>query len=179
MPRPAARLAAVALTGCLLSLAPHQALAQQKPATAEKSAEKPGADVNAMLRRMHEFMKSNDLDFEARFTANDAVLGKEFSGKADFAIRQPNLFRITVTSGGKSDLFVSDGKDLWIYRKASGKYARFATKDNVLGTMYAAAGLMFMPSRILDAFWTISCIDQEIVSIRVERKCHRLGMIMT
>ena len=126
------------------------------------------SETARMLRTMHGYLKANDLAFRSQFSTNDKVLGGSRSGVAEFSVRGPNLFRVNINAGGRSELFVSDGKALWVYRSASRKFVKFAAKDSVLGTMYAATGLMFMPTRILDAFWTVDYLETVDEDVRIE-----------
>ena len=145
------------------------ALMAFQPGIANAQDAKPkDSETARMLRTMHGYLKTNDLAFRSQFSTNDKVLGGSRSGIAEFSVRGANLFRVNISGGGRSELFVSDGKVLWVYRSASRKFVKFAAKDSVLGTMYAATGLMFMPTRILDAFWTVDYLEtvEEDVSIK-------------
>ena len=142
-------------------------LVSQPGITIAQDAKPNDSDTARMLRTMHGYLKTNDLAFRSQFSNNDKVLGGSRSGVAEFSVRGPNLFRVKI-DGGRSELFVSDGKALWVYRSASRKYVKFAAKDSVLGTMYAATGLMFMPTRILDAFWTVDYLETLDEDVRIE-----------
>lgn len=110
----------------------------------------------AALGKMHAYMKDRrDLKFSVSFSISDAVLGRKTSGQAAFDVRRPNLFRVEVKSKGQATTYVSDGTTLTIFKPASRKYTQMPARDTVLGTMYAAAGLLNVPARILDFFWTV------------------------
>jgi outer membrane lipoprotein-sorting protein len=163
------RMICAALIGIAVLLSPTgDARAQKDGQASRTSAKKGDSEVIGMLKSMHKYLKANDLKFKTKFVRRDAVLGESDHGSTDFAIRQPNLFRISVTNGGKTDLFVSDGVSLWIYRNRRQQFVQFDAKDTALGTMYSAAGLMFMPSRILDAFWTVDYLEGVNEDVRVK-----------
>lgn len=124
------------------------------------SPPKQTSDIARMLRKMHAHLKSNDLEFRSQFSTIDKVLSERRNGTANFSVRQPNLFRVSINADGRTELFVSDGKALWVYRNTNRRYVKFDARDSVLGTMYAATGLMFMPSRVLDAFWTVDYLER-------------------
>ena len=145
------------------------ALAVFQPGIANAQDAKPkDSETARMLRTMHGYLKTNDLAFRSQFSTYDKVLGGSRSGVAKFSVHGSNLFRVNISGGGRSELFVSDGKVLCIYRSASRKFVKFAAKDSVLGTMYAATGLMFMPTRILDAFWTVDYLETVDEDVRIE-----------
>ncbi len=67
------------------------------------------SEPGAVLKRFHDYAKSNPLDFETSFDAR--MQGDElYRGSAHFLIRRPNLFRIETSSSHSSYLLVSDGK---------------------------------------------------------------------
>lgn len=114
----------------------------------------------AALSQMHAHLRdSQDLKFSASFAISDAAVGNNTSGTMSFAIRKPNLFRVEVKAKGQNTIFVSDGTNLTIYKPALRKYTVVPARDTVLGTMYSAVGLMNLPGRILDFFWTVDYLE--------------------
>jgi hypothetical protein len=157
------KLIIAALAGCV-ALSPGDSLARDGAPSTGSPARAGVVPLEDMLRRMHDYLTTNDLKFETQFSTKDSVLQTSSGGRAEFTIRQPNLFRIKINAGNKSDLFVSDGQSIWVQRGS--KFAQFMAKDTVLGTMYAAAGMMLMPSRILDAFWTVDYLEKVREDVR-------------
>jgi len=130
---------------------------------------KQGTEARSLLKKMHDNLRSRrDLQFTASLNETDTVLGQKLTGTANFSIRQPNLFRVEVTRSGQRTIFVSDGKTLSIYKPKKRKFARVPAQDSVLGTMYSAAGLMNIPGRILDFFWTVDYLAKFDEAVRSE-----------
>lgn len=123
-----------------------------------------------LLKRMHTYLtESHRLSFSVDFEIDDRVLEIRSRGSGRLAIMKPNLFRVDIVNKGKAEVFVSDGKTLWIYKPSKRMFAEMPAGKTAIATMYSAAGLMNIPGRILDFFWTADYLESVGEDVRVTR----------
>jgi len=109
------------------------------------------ADARAILMEMRDFLhNAADLEFDTSFSISG--IGQ---GTSHYRIRQPNLFHVEIESKNKAYTFISDGKALIIYRPKGRRFAQIPARDSIVGTMYAASGILAAQARVLDFFWTV------------------------
>jgi hypothetical protein len=103
----------------------------------------------AIFKRLHDYVKNSQLDFETSFDARSQ--GDElYRGTAHFQIRQPNLLRIETASGDHSYLTISDGKVLTIYNPHERKFAQMPAPDSPAAAFGLLTGEMGVESQVLD-----------------------------
>jgi hypothetical protein len=173
---------------CLLFAASYTASAAQDDRSlsvvgASQDVSRDAVDARAVLGRMREYFRNTaDLEFETTFS----IFGgsRRERGRTLYRIRQPNFFHVDVVSGNKTYTFVSDGKALTIYRQKERKFAQMPARDSVVGTMYAAIGVLAIQARVLDFFWTVDYANMsgEVKVAAIEaaivgnRKCNGLSV---
>ena len=101
------------------------------------------------------FLDTPDIEFQTSFNVTSDTPSAIKRGTAHFMLRQPNLFRVDLSSNDKSTVFSSDGTTLTIFRPAEGKYARIPARNTTMGTMYLAVGLLNIQARLVDFLWTV------------------------
>jgi hypothetical protein len=105
---------------------------------------------------MHAYVTSApEIEFETSFNVASELPGMDKRGTAHFVIRRPDRFRVEVSSGKGDYVFVSDGATFTLYRPKERIFARIPARDSILGTMYVAAGLLNIQTRLLDFLWTV------------------------
>lgn len=108
------------------------------------------------LRSMHDYLRdSPQLHFMTAFRVSSPTSALRSQGTAEFFIRQPNSFRVEVSSTRRKTVYISDGATLTIYRPNERKFVQVSADDSILGTMYLATGLLRIQARMIDFFWTI------------------------
>ena len=140
------------------------------------------ADATAPLKRMHAYLTSTpELEFETSFSSTSDLPGLNKRGTAHFFIRQPNQFRVDVSSNSGDYVFVSDGRTFTLYRPSEGKFAQTRARNSIIGTMYLAAGLLNIHARFIDFFWTVDYGEQMKVAAGGaeaigNRQCNRFSV---
>lgn len=108
------------------------------------------------LKAMHANLKAaRELEFTTTFKIVDRVIGTSRSGTVKYQLRQPNLLRVTVTSGKQNLVVVSDGQVLVIHKRNQRKYRESRAKDSIVGSLYTVAGLVGVQPRMIDFFWSV------------------------
>jgi hypothetical protein len=179
-------------TGIVLALAMiFPAFAAGDPETTAKTADQVSdaatAEAVATLNRMHDYLRNRtDLEFRTTFRRTAETLGLSKVGSAHFRIRRPNLFRVEAVEGNTSAIYVSDGKTLTIFRSKGQKYTQVMARDTIIGTMYAAIGVLAEQARIVDFFWTVDYLtiageyvriaDKGVTETIAGRQCRRISV---
>ena len=105
------------------------------------------------LRSMHDYLRdSPQLHFMTAFRVSSPTSALRSQGTAEFFIRQPNSFRVEVSSTRRKTVYISDGATLTIYRPNERKFVQVSADDSILGTMYLATGLLRIQARMIDFF---------------------------
>ncbi len=121
----------------------------------------------ALLTQMHTHLATaSELQFSASMVVSSSLRESKLHATAEFFLKRPNQLRVEMSSGHRSYNVISDGKRLTIYKPQARRYAQFAARDSMLGSMYTAAGLMNIAGRMLDFFWAVSAnTDLSITSL--------------
>jgi hypothetical protein len=110
----------------------------------------------ATLRRMHQYLVSaKDIEVTSKFSSVDQALGTSTSGSVHYILREPNLLRVTASLKRGKVIVVSDGELLTIHKPAARKYRRSPAPEDTLAGLYRAAGVLGVPTRMFDFFWSI------------------------
>lgn len=124
------------------------------------SVKKDVSDSKSALRRMHNHLiAAKDLEFTTKFSIVDKAMGRNQSGTVHYVLRKPNLLRVTATLGKKNLFLVSDGGTLIIHEANKGKYRRVPAADTIVGNLYLASGLLSIPVRMVDFFWSVDYLN--------------------
>ena len=144
-------LMAFSLYGC----AAQQALAET--AAPSKSNSEVGAPTpEAALRRMHDYLISaQDIEVTSNFSSVDKGLGITTSGSVHYILRMPNLLRVTANLKRGKVVVISDGELLTLHMPGAGKYRRSPAPEDTLSALYRAAGVLGVPTRMFDFFWSV------------------------
>ena len=114
------------------------------------------------LDEFHETLRTADvLEYRTSSRVVDRTASRSTSGNSHVRIRRPNMFRADVRSGGRDRVFISDGTTLTILDQATGKYAQYPARRDILSTMNLATGLLAVEARVLDFLWTARYVDQD------------------
>ncbi|MFY0614287.1 MAG: DUF2092 domain-containing protein [Hyphomicrobiaceae bacterium] len=144
----------------LIGQLPALAWAQETSTTTDALAKERSA-LNTIatktgLTAMHANLKAvRELEFTTTFKIVDRVIGTRRSGTVKYQLKQPNLLRVTVTSGKQHLTVVSDGELLTIHRRNTRKYSQSPARDSIVGSLYTAAGVVGVQPRIIDFFWSV------------------------
>ncbi len=146
-----ARLVSRLLIGCLAIL---MSAGPSHSQTSVPSADA-ASEAQAAVARMGNFISNQaELEFETQFSVASDPPVSAARGKARFAIRQPNQFRVEANWNERRYVFVSDGTVLTIHNVGRRKYAQAPVQSSIIGTMNRAAGLMVFQARMLDFLLT-------------------------
>jgi hypothetical protein len=144
------------------------AAAEDGPVVGSPQDEARFDEASAALLAMHTWVKNEDaLDLKTSYAISDPVLGLSSKGTVHFRIQRPNSFRVDVVSGGKRDVFISDGERFTIYRPQKNTYAQLAAQDTILGTMFKAIGGLTLQARLIEFFWTVDYLSVGAEDIKV------------
>ena len=124
------------------------------------------SEPRAIFKRLHDYLKSNPLDFETSFDAR--LLGDElYRGSSHFLIRQPNLVRIESDIGNRSYLTVSDGKVMTIYNPRQRKFAQTTAPNSPAAAFGMLTGEMAVESQVLRFLGVVDDVDAGADGIKV------------
>jgi hypothetical protein len=142
------------LIGASCCLTVESSQGTEAPSRAESKAT--ASTPEATLRRMHQYLVSaKDLDVTSSFSSVDQALGTSTSGSVHYILRKPNLLRVTASLKRGKVIVISDGKLLTIHETAARQYRRSPAPEDTLAGLYRAAGVLGMPTRMFDFFWSI------------------------
>jgi len=111
---------------------------------------------NATLSRIQNVLRSSaDLQFKASITVSDSTRRELTQASANFYTRQPNKFRVELTTGRTLYQIISDGNQITIFRPGIGKYTQLPAQNSIISGMYMGTTLINVAGRMLDFFWTI------------------------
>lgn len=134
-------LAAAALVAVPLTIAPPATGADKpdtaKPATADVEPQALDAlsKMGAYLRTLKSF-EIKAVTTDERVLDNDQKV--QFTGTADYKVRRPNGFQITVGDDRKLRQFYYDGKSITVFAPRMGFYATVPAKGTIRETLQAA-----------------------------------------
>ena len=146
----------------------NHAAAEEGP-VAGQAKQSPGTEqAQSDLLAMHRWKKNeNALDLKTSFSISNSVLDLNSRGTVRFRIQRPNSFHVEVVSGGKRELFVTDGKLLTIYRPQKKVYAQLFAEDSILGTMFKAIGGLTLQAKLIEFFWTVDYLSIGAEDVKV------------
>lgn len=153
-----------ALFGVGVSLA----AAEEGPVLGSSQDEARLDEASDALLAMHTWVKNTDaLDLKTSYAISDPVLGLSSRGTVHFRIQRPGSFRVDVVSGGKREVFISDGELFTIYRPQKNIYAQLEADDTILGTMFKAIGGLTLQAKLIEFFWTVDYLSVGAEDIKV------------
>ena len=110
----------------------------------------------AVLRRMHDYLISaKDIEVTSDFRSVDKALGTTIRGSVHYILRKPNLLRVTANLKRGKIVAVSDGELLTLHMPGARKYRRSPAPEDTLAGLYRAAGVLGVPTRMFDFFWSV------------------------
>lgn len=164
-----------------LTLSSSFCLAQAAPPTNAEST------PQAAFKALSEYLRSNPLDFQTTFNAQDASLGAS-RGSAHFFIERPNLLRVEVSAPAFSYLLISDGTVFTIYDRNKRKYAQTIAPSTPLGALNLFTGLSAAEAQVLRFLGVISDVASGGEGIQVStggsssvggRQCDHFKIVYT
>ena len=115
----------------------------------------------ATLRRMHDYLISaKDIEVTSNFSSVDKALGTTASGSVHYILRKPNLLRVTANLKRGKVVVFSDGELLTLHKPAAREYRRSPAPENTLAGLYRAAGVLGVPTRMFDFFWSVDYLAE-------------------
>ena len=124
--------------------------------------------ASAAVLAMHTWIRnSKAFEFQSSYRISDPVLGMSSQGSVHFRVQRPNSFRVDVVSGGKREVFISDGELFTIYRPQKNVYAQLKADETILGTMFKAIGGLTLQARLVEFFWTVDYLSIGAEDIKV------------
>jgi hypothetical protein len=142
----------------------------------------PSGEAVALLKSMRDyFVRTTDIEFESVFNVTSDLPNLSNRGTAHFFIRQPDRFRIELSSHRGKDVFILDGATLTLYRPAERKFAKLKARDSIIGSMYLVAGLLNLQARFIDFLWTMDygrdvSISQERIETIGTKQCRHISV---
>ena len=115
----------------------------------------------ATLRRMHDYLISaKDIEVTSNFSSVDKALGTTASGSVHYILRKPNLLRVTANLKRGKVVVFSDGELLTLHMPGARKYRRSPAPEDTLAGLYRAAGVLGVPTRMFDFFWSVDYLAE-------------------
>lgn len=153
------------VTILLALLIPANALAErEKPVDdpfAKLRAEVEEAAKRTGLKAMHTNLRAaSELAFTTKFKSVDRLLGTTETGEVSYVIRKPKELRVTAEGSKAQITVISDGNVLTIHDRKRRKYRQSPAREEILGSLYVAAGLVGVQPRMFDFFWTVDYLDK-------------------
>jgi outer membrane lipoprotein-sorting protein len=108
-----------------------------------------GRSPQTAFARLHDFVGSNELDFQTTIVSRDEYIGAA-QGKAYFMIKPPNVFRIEGSLGRASYTLVSDGQTMTIYNPLEQRFVELPAPESPGEGLSLLVGLASAQARILD-----------------------------
>ena len=131
-----------------LMVSPAFCLAQAAPPASTSATSNTENAPRAAFIELNKYLRSNPLDFQTTFVAQNISLGTS-RGSAHFVIDRPNLLRVEVSAPDFSYLLNSDGQVFTIYDKKSKKYAQEPAPSTPLGAVNLFTGLSAFEAQVL------------------------------
>lgn len=113
------------------------------------------------LKAMHtNLLAAPELVFTTNFKSVDRLLGTTETGEVSYVIRKPKELRVTAKAAKTPVTVVSDGDLLTIHDRQKKTYRQSPAREEILGSLYVAAGLIGVQPRMFDFFWTVDYLDK-------------------
>jgi hypothetical protein len=140
---------------------PAQEMSAETAAPSETKVEAVASTPEAALKRMHDYLISaKDIEVTSDFSSVDKALGTTTRGSVHYVFRKPNLLRVTANLKRGRAIAVSDGELLTLHMPGARKYRRSPAPEDTLAGLYRAAGVLGVPTRMFDFFWSVDYLAE-------------------
>ena len=143
----------------------------------EPRSEAAASTPEASLKQMHDYLISaEDLEVTSKFSSVNKALGISTNGTVHYILRKPNLLRVTANLRRGKTVVVSDGQVLTIHKPAAREYRQSPAPEDTLAGLYQAAGVLGVPTRMFDFFWSVDYLANTDAPIKLTRlKAEKIG----